>query len=62
MVVVPDENWDATVKWTERNLLLPGRKATIIETDKGPFMIITDEDIDPSRPHNKGLDIETERY
>lgn len=53
LVVVPDENWDAMVEWTERNLLLPGKNATIIETDKGPFMIILDEDIDPTKPYNE---------
>ncbi len=49
LVVVPDENWEALLDWTRENLLLPGKDVTLIETDKGPFLIIPDEDIDQSK-------------
>lgn len=49
LVVVPDENWDSMVLWVEQELLLPGRKPIIMETDKGPFMLIRDEDIDQEK-------------
>ena len=49
LVVVPDENWDELVEWVRTELLLPGRSVTIVETDKGPFMVIPDEDIDQTK-------------
>ena len=49
LVVVPDENWEYMIDWVKQELLLPGREPTIIETEKGPFMQIRDEDIDQEK-------------
>lgn len=52
LVVVPDNSWDNAISLALQNLLLPGTDVTLIETPKGTFMIIFDEDIDQSKRIN----------
>lgn len=47
LAVVEDERWDELLRMAREKWLLPGREPTIIDTPKGPFLLILDEDVRP---------------
>ena len=46
LVIVPDDNWDWTMEFIQ-GLLRPGEKLNLVDTPKGQFLSVTDDQIDP---------------